>query len=476
MACVVPPPGVAWVADGGGAASDRPRAPDRAARAPLGVAADRVPPVRPVAADWTREEERVGRRGGGEEPGEMGGGGVGNAAPMWRAMRGGPPIDASPSSAMVWAAGAAEAARGRGGSGSRLGAARHCSTMRPARPCRRPPARAAPGRARARPRRRAVAAAATPAALYASLARAPDALPAAVVAAAGLALARPASFSFFGPAAYAPALGFLSFAIGVSLRPEAFAAAADARTIALGVALQWAAKPALAVAGAALLAHTAPPPGVASGLLLVACVSGAQLANYCTFLAAPDAAATSVVLTALSTAAGALLTPALALALLGARLPVDPVAVATSVAQVVILPVAAGVAAATLAPGAVRAARPALAALALLDTCCCVGASLASNAAALAGAGRAAVLPVALFHAAAFAVAAAAAAAAGVPPATARCLVLQGGMQSSLLALLLATRLFSRDPLVAATAGVSTVVMTLGGFGIASAWRWRDAA
>ena len=215
-------------------------------------------------------------------------------------------------------------------------------------------------------------------------------------------------------------------------------------------------------------APTAPVPQVSI-------VSGAQLANYATFLSAPEHAPLAILLTATSTAAGAVLTPALAAALLGASVPVDATGVAKSIAEVVLAPIAAGLAAGRWAPRSVAALRPALAAAALLDTCCCVGASLAANAAALAGPGGWAVLaPVVFFHWAAFALGHAAARLGpargpdGLP--LARCLCLTAGMQSSLLALLLATRFFAATPAVALVAGVSTVVMTLSGFGLVVLW------
>ena len=74
----------------------------------------------------------------------------------------------------------------------------------------------------------------------------------------------------------------------------------------------------------------------------VACVSGAQLSNYATFLVHPEQAALSIVLTALSTAAGVLATPLLVLLLLGQRIPVDVPGMAASIVQIVLLPVGLG--------------------------------------------------------------------------------------------------------------------------------------
>lgn len=76
--------------------------------------------------------------------------------------------------------------------------------------------------------------------------------------------------------------------------------------------------------------------------LQVSCVSGAQLSNYATFLLHPEQAPLSIVLTALSTAAGVFMTPVLALILLGARIPVDARGMALSITQIVLVPVLAG--------------------------------------------------------------------------------------------------------------------------------------
>lgn len=77
-------------------------------------------------------------------------------------------------------------------------------------------------------------------------------------------------------------------------------------------------------------------------MLQVSCVSGAQLSNYATFLVHPEQAALSIVLTALSTAAGVAVTPLLVLLLLGQRIPIDVQGMAASITQIVILPVGIG--------------------------------------------------------------------------------------------------------------------------------------
>jgi BASS family bile acid:Na+ symporter len=79
-----------------------------------------------------------------------------------------------------------------------------------------------------------------------------------------------------------------------------------------------------------------------SGLILVACSSGAQLSNYVTFLAEPAFAPLSIVMTALSTAAAVVVTPLLTLLLLGRRLHIDLVGMIRNITEIVVAPIAAG--------------------------------------------------------------------------------------------------------------------------------------
>lgn len=303
-----------------------------------------------------------------------------------------------------------------------------------------------------------------------------DLLPYAVVASAAIALAQPASFAWFTPSFYAPGLGFLMFAVGVNLQLQAFATVFKApKLLLLGTFGQWVVKPVLGtLVASSLIPALKLPPQVATGLILVSCVSGAQLSNYATFLIHPEKAALSIVLTALSTAAGVVVTPMLVFLLLGQHIPVDVRGMAVSIMQIVILPVGLGLLCSTFLPGLVKKLRPLLAPLSLLDTCACVGASLSSNAAAARSAmGAMVLLPVLVFHSLAFVVGYAMTRAATVEAdsiATSRCISLEIGMQSSLLGLLLASRFF-KDPLISLPCGISVIVMTLSGFGLVLLWK-----
>lgn len=79
-----------------------------------------------------------------------------------------------------------------------------------------------------------------------------------------------------------------------------------------------------------------------AGIMLVSCVSGAQLSNYATFLTDPLMAPLSIVMTSLSTATAAFVTPILSLLLIGKRLPVDVKGMMSSIMQIVVAPIAAG--------------------------------------------------------------------------------------------------------------------------------------
>ena len=81
-----------------------------------------------------------------------------------------------------------------------------------------------------------------------------------------------------------------------------------------------------------------------SGIILVSCVSGAQLSNYATFLTEPAMAPLSIVMTSLSTATAVFVIPALTRLLLGQRLPVDARAMMFDITQIIVAPVAGGIA------------------------------------------------------------------------------------------------------------------------------------
>lgn len=73
-----------------------------------------------------------------------------------------------------------------------------------------------------------------------------------------------------------------------------------------------------------------------AGFILTACVSGAQLSSYGSFLSKGDVAL-SILLTSFTTIASVLVTPLLTGLLIGSVVPVDAVAMSKSIMQVRVL-------------------------------------------------------------------------------------------------------------------------------------------
>ncbi|KAB2000693.1 hypothetical protein ES319_D12G249600v1 [Gossypium barbadense] len=301
-------------------------------------------------------------------------------------------------------------------------------------------------------------------------------LPHVVLASTIMALVYPPSFTWFTSRYYAPALGFLMFAVGVNSSEKDFIEAfkrPDA--IFTGYVGQFVVKPLLGyIFGIIAVTVFGLPTPLGAGIMLVSCVSGAQLSNYATFLTDPPLAPLSIVMTSLSTATAVFVTPMLSLLLIGKRLPVDVVGMVSSILQIVIAPITAGLLLNRLFPRLCEAMRPFLPPLSVLDTACCVGAPLAINInSVLSPFGLTVSLLIVAFHLSAFI--------AGyflsgslfhkAPDVKAlqRTLSFETGMQSSLLALALANRFF-QDPLVSVPPAISTVIMSLMGFALVMIW------
>eukprot|EP00850_Spirogloea_muscicola_P014711 SM000107S14077 [mRNA] locus=s107:448674:451468:+ [translate_table: standard] len=304
-------------------------------------------------------------------------------------------------------------------------------------------------------------------------------LPQAVLGSTILALAHPPAFTWFTTKYYAPALGILMFAVGINLSVHDFELVLHRpAAIALGYFGQFVVKPVLGVLASSILIpllHL--PEAIGSGLVLTACVSGAQLSNYATFLVERSMAPLSIVMTALSTLSAVLVTPALTLALLGKRLPVDFKGMMLNILQIVVVPIAAGLLLNRYGGRVASAVKPFLPVVSVVTTALCVGSPLATNIISLRSAtGLLLVVPVIAFHTAAFVagywMAVASFRKNTEQVALARTISLETawtGMQSSLLALALANRFFS-DPLVSLCPAISTVLMSIMGFALVLLW------
>ncbi|KAJ6347545.1 hypothetical protein OIU76_004094 [Salix suchowensis] len=301
-------------------------------------------------------------------------------------------------------------------------------------------------------------------------------LPHVVLASTLLALVYPPSFTWFTTRYYAPALGFLMFAVGVNSSEKDFLEAFNRpAAILAGYVGQFVVKPILGyLFGIISVPVFGLPAPIGAGIMLVSCVSGAQLSNYATFLTDPPMAPLSIVMTSMSTATAVFVTPLLSLLLIGKRLPVDVKGMVSSIMQIVVAPIAAGLLLNRLFPQICSVIRPILPPLSVLVTACCVGAPLAINVdSVMSPFGVTVVLLIFAFHLSAFVV--------GYYftgfvfhkasdlKALQRTVSYETGMQSSLLALTLANRFF-KDPLVAVPPAISTVIMSLMGFSLVMIW------
>ncbi|KAJ0964105.1 hypothetical protein J5N97_029227 [Dioscorea zingiberensis] len=301
-------------------------------------------------------------------------------------------------------------------------------------------------------------------------------LPLVVILSTALALVYPPSFTWFTTRYYAPALGFLMFAVGVNSSPKDFVEAIKRpRAITVGYIGQYAIKPLLGyIFGTISVSVFHFPTSLGAGIMLVSCVSGAQLSNYATFLTDPPMAPLSIVMTALSTATAVFVTPTLSLLLIGKRLPVDVKGMMASIMQIVIAPIFAGLLLNRFLPRVCAAIQPFLPPLSVFVTALCVGSPLAINIGSIISPfGVAIVLLIFGFHATSFI--------AGYiltgfffneatdVKALQRTISFETGMQSSLLALALANKFF-QDPLVGVPPAISVVLMSLMGFSLVMVW------
>ncbi|KAG8057453.1 hypothetical protein GUJ93_ZPchr0002g25064 [Zizania palustris] len=276
-----------------------------------------------------------------------------------------------------------------------------------------------------------------------------------------LALAYPPSFTWFTTRYYAPALGFLMFAVGVNSSVNDFIEAIQRLdAIAAGYVGQFIIKPFFGFLFGTIAVTTFNlPTALGAGTMLVSCVSGAQLSNYATFLTDPHMAPLSIVMTSLSTASAVFITPTLSYLLIGKKLPVDVKGMMSSIVQIVVAPIAAGLLLNRFLPRLCSAIQPFLPPLSVFVTALCVGSPLAINIkAVLSPFGLAILLLLFAFHASSFL--------AGYHlagtwfrksadvKALQRTLSFETGMQSSLLALALANRFFP-DPLVGVPPAIS---------------------
>lgn len=256
-------------------------------------------------------------------------------------------------------------------------------------------------------------------------------------AASALALWRPELFTWFGPLYIKIALAMIMFFTGLSLTLEDFKRVGSRPLpIAAGFLLQYTVMPAMGYLSAELFAL---PKEIAAGLILVACCPGGTASNVITYLAKADVPL-SVTMTACSTIAAAIITPALSAWLIGARVPVDAISMTRDTAVVILLPIAMALLAKKLIPSLAQRLETSANFLAVLSITLIVASIIGQSRENILKGGWLIVAAVFTLHAGGFLFGYFFARVLRIAPVQAQTISIEVGMQNSGLGVVLATK------------------------------------
>ena len=224
------------------------------------------------------------------------------------------------------------------------------------------------------------------------------------------------------------ALGTIMLAMGLTLTFDDYRKlAALPRALIAGVALQFAVMP---LAGFAIARVLALEPGLAVGLILVACCPGGTASNVVAFLARGNVAL-SVAMTMASTLAAVVLTPLLTGWLAGAYVEIDRWNLLTNMIAIVLVPVVAGTLLNRLFPRAAGAVSAVLPLVAIVLVILIVGGIVGGAKAQIAQHAGVLLLATFLLHATGFALGYVLARLLGLGELEARTVSIEVGMQNS---------------------------------------------
>ena len=282
-----------------------------------------------------------------------------------------------------------------------------------------------------------------------------------------VAVLRPAPFVALTPA-ITPLLAFIMFTMGVTLGVGDFMRIARRPAPVLaGVALHYLVMPLAAWAVARML-HM--PPMIATGMVLVGCVSSGTASNVMIYLSRGDVAL-SVSISMLSTLAGIVLTPLLTRFYVSAGVSVDGWGLFGSIVEIVALPVMGGGVVNTTCAGLVRRVEPVLPLVAMVSIMTIIGSIVAGAAPSLATIGPLVLVGVVLHNAIGLLGGYWGGRLLGFDEAVCRTLALEVGMQNSGLAATLGRLYFS--PLAALPGAVFSVWHNISGSALAALWAGR---
>ncbi len=299
-----------------------------------------------------------------------------------------------------------------------------------------------------------------------------NAFPLWVLAACSLALVRPELFTWFGDSAIVVGLGVIMLGMGLTLSFDDFARVASRPSaVAAGFVAQFVIMPLAGWTVATAMRLETP---FAVGLILVACCPGGTASNVVTFIARADVAL-SVAMTTCSTIGAVVLTPLLTKALAGRLVAVDTWGLLASTAEVVVLPVAAGAAMNRFLPRLSRAVLPVAPLVSVVLIALVCASIVGRNAVTIRESAPRLLVAVVLLHAIGFGIGYAFARLIGYDRHVSRTISIEVGMQNSGLGVVLATKHFPSEPLVAVPCAISSVVHSCMGSVLAGFWRLGGA-
>jgi bile acid:Na+ symporter, BASS family len=224
------------------------------------------------------------------------------------------------------------------------------------------------------------------------------------------------------------ALGVIMLAMGLTLTFDDYRSlAAMPRALIAGVVLQFTIMP---LAGFAVARGLALEPGMAVGLILVACCPGGTASNIVTYIARGHVAL-SVAMTMASTLAAVVLTPLLTGWLAGAYVEIDRWNLLVNMVAVVLVPVVLGTLLNRLFPRAAQAVSAVLPLIAIVLVILIVGGIVGGAKAQIAEHAGVLLLATFLLHAVGFALGYVLARALGLDVIAARTISIEVGMQNS---------------------------------------------
>ncbi|KAJ6842583.1 putative sodium/metabolite cotransporter BASS1, chloroplastic [Iris pallida] len=211
------------------------------------------------------------------------------------------------------------------------------------------------------------------------------------------------------------------------------------------------------------------PSYYAAGLILVGCCPGGTASNIVTYLARGNVAL-SVLMTATSTFAAAIMTPLLTSKLAGQFVAVDPAGLFISTVQVVLAPVLLGAALNQYCNNLVEVVSPLMPFIAVATVSILCGSAIAQNAQAILASGFQVAVAVFSLHGSGFFFGYWFSRILGIDVSSSRTISIEVGMQNSMLGLVLAGKHFG-SPLTAVPCAVSSLCHLVYGSVLAGIWR-----